>query len=89
MARHNNTSRSLIIMSKLQGWDPCKIEGADYAGCDYPEDRVTKGDTAYLGGPLPADPQGATPDPAVPGPDGRSPGPGGQSHGTHDPNAGK
>ena len=51
MARNNNTSRSLIIMSKLQGWDPSKIDGVDYANNEYPEDRVTKGE--QLHGPLP------------------------------------
>ena len=88
MARHNNTSRSLIIMSKLQGWDPCTIEGKEFANNEYPEDRATKGDTAYLHGPLPGGPQDAIPDPGAPGPDNRSPGPGGKSHGKHDPFAG-
>lgn len=27
MSRHNNTSRSLIIISKQQGWDPNVIQG--------------------------------------------------------------
>jgi len=85
MGRANNTSRSLIIMSKLQGWDPCKIDGQDYVGGEFPEDRVTKGDTAYLTGPLPGSPESVTPDPGVPGPDNRSPGPGGESRKVHNP----
>lgn len=89
MGRANNIARSLQIISKAQGWDPCKIEGSEYPNCDYPEDRVTKGDTPHLSGPLPSSPESSTPNPSVPGPDTRGPGPGGQGHGKHDPNAGK
>lgn len=89
MGRANNTSRSLIIISKLQGWDPCKIDGQSFPNAEYPEDRAMKGDTAYLSGPLPSSPESATPHPGVPGPDVRSPGPGGQSHGKGSPYAGK
>jgi hypothetical protein len=89
MGRANNTSRSLVIISKMQGWDPCKIDGQDYPNGEYPEDRVTKGDTAYLGGPLPTSPESATPSVGPAGPDTRSPGPGGGPHGRHDPMAGK
>ncbi len=62
MGRANNTSRSLVIMSQLQGWDPCKIDGSDYPNCEYPEHRVTEGDTGYLQGPLPTSPQSTRPD---------------------------
>lgn len=72
MARHNNTSRSLQIMSKLQGWDPSKIDGVDYAGNSYPEDRTTKGE--QFQGPLPKDPQGSCADPAPARADNRNPG---------------
>lgn len=89
MARHNNTSRSLIILSKMQGWDPTKIDGQDFANNVYPEDRATKGDTPYLTGPLPRDPQEPCPDPGPSGPDTRGPGPGGERHGTGNPYAGK
>ena len=81
MARQNNTSRSLIIMSKLQGWDPTKIDGKDFVGNVYPEDRTMKGDTPYLTGPLPKDPQEPCPDPSAPGPDARTPGNASRSHG--------
>lgn len=84
MGRANNVGRSLIILSKMQGWDPCTIEGADYPSNEYNEDKVTKGsDTRFTGHET--DPQGPTPDPAVPGPDNRSPGPGGKNHGVGDP----
>ena len=89
MGRANNVSRSLGIISKQQGWDPSKIDGQDYPNNSYPEDRVTKGDTPYLTGPLPKDPQEPCPDPKPAGPDTRSPGPGGNSHGTGNPYAGK
>lgn len=89
MARHNNVSRSLIIISKAQGWDPTKIDGQDFVNGVYPEDRATKGDTAYLNGQLPKDPQEPCPDPSAPGPDNRTPYAIGKNHGTHDPMAGK
>ena len=87
MGRANNTSRSLQILSKLQGWDPSKIDGVDYPNGSYTEDRVTKGE--QLGAPLPRDPQEPCPDPKPAGPDTRGPGPGGQSHGRGNPMAGK
>ena len=89
MARHSNTSRSLQILSRLQGWDPSKIDGADYPNNEYPENRATKGDTPYLTGPLPKDPQEPCPDPKPAGPDTRGPGPGGKSHGHGNPYTGK
>lgn len=89
MGRANNTSRSLIIISKQQGWDPTKIDGVDFANNVYPEDRVTRGDTPYLSGPLPRDPQEPCPDPGVPGPDTRGPGPGGVPRAPGNPYAGK
>jgi hypothetical protein len=91
MARHNNTGRSLIIMSKLQGWDPCKIDGTPYPGGEYHEEKTTAGFSpeAMGGFGVVKDPQGAVPDPSAPGGDSRSPGPGGKSSGVHDPNAGK
>lgn len=85
MGKPNNIARSLIISAKLRGWDPTKIEGADFPNSDYPENRVIQGDTPYLSGPLPKDPENATPNPGPSGPDNRSPSPGGQNHGTHDP----
>jgi len=88
MGKANNTSRSLIIASKLQGFDPTKIDGAHFAGADYPENRPTQGDMPYLTGPLPPDPEYPCPDPAPGGPDTRSPGPGGKSSGKHDPYGG-
>ena len=89
MGRANNVGRSLQIISKLQGWDPCKIEGSDYANCEYPEDRVTKGDTPYLTGTGTTSPQSSVPDPKPPGGDTRSPGSGGQNSGKHNPMVGK
>lgn len=89
MARHNNIARSLIIMSRANGWDPCKIEGADYPNNEYAEDRVTKGDTPHLTGTGTTSPESSTPNPGVPGADTRSPGAGGKSSGRHDPMAGK
>ncbi len=89
MGRANNAARSLIQISKAQGWDPCTIEGAEYPNNEYPETRVKTGDTAYLHGPLPSSPENSTPDPAPSGPDNRSPGPGGEGHGTGNPYAGK
>lgn len=88
MGRANNTARSLIIASKLQGWDPTKIDGKDFANGEYPETRVNTGDTPYLTGPLPGSPENQTPDPGVPGADSRSPGPGGTSSGKHNPYGG-
>lgn len=86
MGRANNTSRSLQIISRLQGWDPCKIGGEEFKAIEYDENERMEG---FKPGPLPVDPQAACPDPPVPGPDARGPGAGGQSHGVHDPNAGK
>ena len=43
MARHNNISRSLIIMGKLQGWDPTQIAGPAQS---YPENYPTQGTMA-------------------------------------------
>lgn len=40
MSHHNNVASSLIIMSKLQGWDPTEITGPAQA---YPENKVQKG----------------------------------------------
>lgn len=37
MARHNNTSRSLQIISKAQGWDPNQIVDTRRPGSDMPE----------------------------------------------------
>jgi hypothetical protein len=88
MGRANNTGRSLIIISQAQGWDPTKIEGADFPNNAYPENRVTKGDTAYLHGPLPSSPEANCPDPSMQGPDTRSPGPGGTKRGHGDPYGG-
>lgn len=88
MSRYNNIARSLIIVSKANGWDPCQIEGKDYVNGEYPEDRPTKGDTAYLHGPLPNDPQGGDSNVGAPGPDTR--GPQAVKHpGTGNPYAGK
>jgi hypothetical protein len=88
VGKANNVARSLIIASKLQGWDPTKIEGENFANGAYPEDRTTEGDTAYLHGPLPPSPESKTPDPGVPGPDNRTPGSGGRSSGKHNPYGG-
>lgn len=68
MARHNNISRSLQIMSREQGWDPCKIDGQDYPHLEYDEQEPTRG---FRPGAPPPDPQGPCPDPAPPGPDTR------------------
>jgi len=62
MARANNTSRSLIIASKLMGWDPTKIEGESFANGSYPETRPTEGDSARLHGPLPSSEQSERPE---------------------------
>lgn len=86
MGRANNTSRSLQIISRAQGWDPCKIDGKDYRHLEYDDNEPMQG---FKPGPPPASPEANVPSPSVPGPDTRSPGPGGQSHGKHDPYAGK
>jgi len=89
MARHNNTARSLIIISKANGWDPCKIEGSDYPHCEYPEERVTKGDTPQLQGPLPTSPETECPYPPIPGADDRGNRPFPRRISTGNPYAGK
>jgi len=45
MGRMNNTSRSLIIISKANGWDPTEIHGDSY---NYNEDRVKVGDSRTI-----------------------------------------
>ena len=86
MGRANNTARSLQIMAKLQGWDPCKIDGKDFPMLEYDEDERQ---TGVKPGPAPKSPEDSFPGVAIQGPDTRTPGPGGQGHGKHDPNAGK
>ena len=54
MSRNNNTARSLIIMSKLQGWDPTRIEGFEGQDLGYREDIPTRGTVGWVppvGGP--------------------------------------
>lgn len=88
MGRANNISRSLIEISKRQGWDPTKIDGfGEFPNNDYPEDRATKGE--QLHGPLPRDPQGECPHPSPPGPDNRGPGAHPRSKPGPNPYAGK
>lgn len=89
MGRHNNPARSLVIMSKLQGWDPTKIDGQEYVNNEYREDRVTKGDGFMGKAPMPTSPEQECPYPAQPGPDTRGPNPVGGKGGHHDPYAGK
>jgi hypothetical protein len=51
-------------MSRLQGWDPCKIEGEDFPNAEYKEDRYEKGDVVESAGlGLAKDPQGPCPYP--------------------------
>jgi hypothetical protein len=57
MARQNNSARSLIIMSKLQGWDPTKIEGSS-VDLGYKEDIPTQGTKGWMA------PEGGPPQPA-------------------------
>lgn len=86
MGRANNTSRSLHIISKLNGWDPSKIDGADYPNSVYDENERMQG---FKAGTLPRDPQEPCPDPSPPGPDTRTPFVIGGRSGKHNPNAGK
>jgi hypothetical protein len=52
MARSSSQDRSLVIISKMNGWDPTKIEGGPPLGQAhvYQEDRVHKGDGAVAPG---------------------------------------
>lgn len=45
MGRANNTSRSLQIISRANGWDPTQIIGEAY---NYNENRVTEGDSRTI-----------------------------------------
>jgi hypothetical protein len=86
MGRANNVSRSLQIISRMQGWDPCKIDGEHFAHLEYDENERQQG---FRPGPAPTSPQSIQRTQSPPGPDTRGPGPGGTNHGHHNPMAGK